>query len=271
MSKPQTSTPESRWNKRSLKQQLIYKFLNEYGYEHGPVVASAIVEDILTTINQVYTDHLPPRHVIWPAVSVRNGSYTKSPDIHELVPVRLQMVTDEEVALLNDRQLLKEQRSRRRFNQLRYARWCQEAYQQDGVLSLLDLSLLSGYSEKHISTLVREYEKESDIVVPTRGTVHDLGPSVTHKAEVVRRYLRGQSPADIAHELHHTQHSVDRYIQDYEVTRQLVQRFPISQIPAISRLSPSLIQQHVELIRTYEPQLTFFDELEAPESGDPHT
>lgn len=156
MSKAQTSTPVSRWNKRSLKKQLVYKFLNEYGYEHGPAVASAIVEDILTTINQVYTDHLPPRHVIWPAVSVRNGSYTKSPDIHELVPVRLQMVTDEEVALLDDRQLRKEHRSRRRFNQVRYARWCQEAYQQGGVLSLLDLSLLSGYSEKHISTLVRD-------------------------------------------------------------------------------------------------------------------
>ncbi len=157
--KEKSSTPQSRWAKRSLKQQLLYKFINDYGYEHGPLVAGAIVDDILTMINEVYTDHLPPRHMIWPAVSVRNGSYTKSPDIHELVTVRLQMVTDQEVAILNDRQLLKEQRSRRRFNQLRYARWCQEAYQQDGVLSLLDLSLLSGYSEKHISTLVREYKK----------------------------------------------------------------------------------------------------------------
>lgn len=262
MSKPQTSTPVTRWAKRSLKQQLVYKFLNEYGYEHGPVVASAIVTDILATIDAVYTDHLPPRHVIWPAVSVHNGSYTKSPDIHELVPVRLQMVTDEEVTLLDDPQLRKERRSRRRFNQVRYARWCQQAYEQGGVLTLLDLSLLSGYSEKHISTLVREYEQETDGVVPIRGTVHDLGSSVTHKAEVVRRYLRGESPADIAHLLRHTQLAVDRYIQDYEVTRQLVQRFPLSEIPSLSRLSHSLIRQHVDLIRTYEPHIPFFDECD---------
>ena len=37
--KEKSSTPQSRWAKRSLKQQLLYKFINDYGYEHGPLVA----------------------------------------------------------------------------------------------------------------------------------------------------------------------------------------------------------------------------------------
>ena len=48
--KPKSSTPQSRWAKRSLKQQLLYKFLNEYGYEQGAVVATAIIEDLLGVI-----------------------------------------------------------------------------------------------------------------------------------------------------------------------------------------------------------------------------
>lgn len=256
--KEKTSTPQSRWAKRSLKQQVLYKFINEYGYERGPVVAAAIVDDILALIEQVYSDHLPPRHINWPAVPIRNGNKGKSPDIHQLVNVRLQMVTDPEVAILNDQKLLGQQAAKRTFNQARFARWCQEAYQQGAVLSLFDLSLLSGLGEGQVGYLLRQYQQEQQITLPLRGTVHDIGPAVSHKAEVIRRFLRGQSPADIARDLTHTQQAVDIYIKDYEVTRKLVQKFFIKDIPALSRRSASLVNEHVKLIRQYEPDLVFY-------------
>ncbi|MBK9091789.1 MAG: hypothetical protein IPM84_03255 [Anaerolineae bacterium] len=77
--KTQTSTPETRWAKRSLHQQLLHKFLNEYGYERGPVVAHAIIADILTLVEQAYATDLPPRHVYWPAVAVASGPRAKRP------------------------------------------------------------------------------------------------------------------------------------------------------------------------------------------------
>ncbi len=256
--KTQTSTPETRWAKRSLHQQLLHKFLNEYGYERGPVVAHAIIADILTLVAQAYATDLPPRHVYWPAVAVANGATGKTPEIRDLVHVRLHLVTDAEVALLSDPQLLDQQTARRTFNQHRFVRWCREAYAQDGVLTLLDLSLLSGLAESSIGQLLRQYEQEHSTTVPIRGTVHDIGRSVSHKAEVIRRYLRGQSPADIARELNHSQHAVDRYIKDYEVTRTLVQKFPLHEIPALSQHAASLVHEHVKLIQEYEPQLPFF-------------
>ena len=121
--KQATSTPVSRWQQRSLKQQLVQKFLQEYGYEHGRVVAEAIVEDILTVVGQAYDQTLPPQHVQWLAVPVENGSTGKSPHIAALVTITLPLVTDEEVALLNDQHLLSQRLARRRFNQTRYARW----------------------------------------------------------------------------------------------------------------------------------------------------
>ena len=256
--KEKSSTPQSRWAKRSLKQQLLYKFINDYGYEHGPLVAGAIVDDILALIETVFSDRLPPRHINWPAVPVHNGAKGKSPDIHQLVNVRLQMVTDQEVAILNDQKLLGQQAAKRTFNQHRFARWCQDAYAQDAVLTLFDLSLLSGLGEGQVGYLLRHYQHEHQITRPLRGTVHDIGPAVSHKAEVIRRFLRGHSPADIARELNHTQQAVDIYIKDYEVTRKLIQKFPTKDIPTLSRRSMSLVKEHIKLIRQYEPDLVFF-------------
>ena len=96
------------------------------------------------------------------------------------------------------------------------------------------------------------------MTVPIRGTIHDIGSSVSHKAEVIRRYLRGQSPADIARELNHSQHAVDRYIKDYEVTRTLAQKFPLHEIPALAKHAASLVREHIQLIREYEPNLVFY-------------
>jgi hypothetical protein len=256
--KEKNSTPKSRWAKRSLKQQLHYKFINEYGYERGPVVAAAIVADILTLIEQGYSEYLPPGHINWLATPIKNGRTGKSPDIHQLVTVRLQMVTDPEVALLNDQKLLGQQAAKRAFNQHRFARWCQEAYAQGGVLTQFDLSLLSGLGESQVGNLLRQYQQEHQITLPTRGTVHDIGPAVSHKAEVIRRFLRGQSPAGIAHDLNHTQQAVDIYIKDYEVTRKLIQKFPLKEIPALSRRSLSLVKEHVKLIQQYEPDLVLY-------------
>lgn len=256
--KPNTSTAETRWAKRSVHQQLLTKFLTEYGYEHGRVVADAIVSDLLGFIANFYSDALPARFVNWPAVPVENGSGGKSPDVQQLIPVTLQLVTDAEVALLNDQQLCGERKARRTFNQTRFVRWCQEAFAQRALLTLFDLSLLSGISEKQVSVLLRHYEAHHETIVPLRGTVHDIGPSVSHKAEVIRRFLRGQSPMAIAHELNHSQQAVDIYIKDYETTRKLVQKFPIAEIPVLADRTLSVVKEHVKLIRQYEPQILFF-------------
>ena len=68
--KEPTSILQSRWAKRSLKQQLVDKFLSEYGYEKGPIVVKAIVDDIMTLIDEQYSTKMPPRYVNWPAVPV---------------------------------------------------------------------------------------------------------------------------------------------------------------------------------------------------------
>jgi hypothetical protein len=213
------SYEQKRINKRNLPDLLVHKFLTEYGYDHGPVIARAIVDDILGTLEACYPDRVPPKTIIWLAVRRDKRGQRKGLTSGDLLPVRLAVTTDAEIKLLTDPALGNDHRRRARpaFNQARFVRWCHEAYQQGGVLTHLDLSLLSGLSTGYISRILRQYEAETGEIVPTRGTVHDIGPAVTHKAEVIRRWLRHQSSAQIARALNHSQEAVDRYLlRDYE-------------------------------------------------------
>ena len=267
--KTATDTYAERFKKRSLPELLVHKFLTEYGYDHGPVIARAIVDDILATIEQCYPERLPPKTVVWLAVRREWKGRRKQMKLTDLVPVHLPVVTEEEIQLLMKPELRKGLKARRAFNRARFARWCFEAYEQGGVLTLLDLSMLSGMSEHYVGELLREYEAEQSLVVPTRGTVHDLGPSVTHKAEVIRRWLRKESAAQIARTLGHSQEAVDRYIADFQKVRLLAQKFPVTDLPTLTGLSASVVKQYLALLRQYEPELALYpeDEPGAASSG----
>jgi hypothetical protein len=264
--KEMISTPVERARKRSLPDLLVHKFLTDYGYGNGPVIAQAIVDDILRIVEDCYQEHLPPKHAIWLAVRRDSVSQHKALDIRDLVPVRLALVTDTELAALNDAHLKKQRAAYSTFQQQRLVRWCQEAYEQGGVLTHLDLSLLTGVSETVICRLLLAYEQATGQTVPTRGTVHDMGRSVTHKAEVVRRYLRGESPADIARALDHSQRAVDTYLRDYQKVRTLAQKFAVAEIPTLAGLSRLLVNEYMGLLRQYEPVLPLFQETEQASS-----
>lgn len=246
----------TRIKKRSLPDLLVHKFLTEYGYDHGPVIARAIVEDILTTIERCCPERISPQTVVWLAVRLGTHGRQKGISVSDLVPVHLRINTESEIELLTDLSLRRRRQARRAFNRARFARWCFEAYEQGGVLTQLDLSLLSGLSACYVSKLLREYETETGEIVPTRGTVHDLGPAVTHKGEVVRRWLRHQSPVQIARETKHSQASVDRYIADYQKVRLLAQKIPVADLPALTGLSVGVVDQYMELLQGFEPDLT---------------
>jgi hypothetical protein len=258
--KPSLDTIENRFKKRSLPDLLVHKFLTEYGYDHGPVIARAIVEDILATVERCWPERLPPKTVTWLAVRREWRGRRKSLDVADLIPIQLPIVTKSEIGLLVAPKLRKERTARRAYNRARFARWCFQAYEQGGVLTRLDLSLLSGMSEQYVGEVLREYEAEANKIVPTRGTVHDIGPGVTHKGEVIRRWLRGESPAQIARALNHSQEAVDRYIAAFQKVRLLARKFPVAELPTLTGLSASVVRQYVTLLREYEPGLALYQE-----------
>lgn len=68
-----------------------------------------------------------------------------------------------------------------------------EAYEQNGVLNQADVSLLIGVSAGTIGKDIREFQLEHGVILPYRGTVHDIGPTLTHKKIIIQQFVRNMS------------------------------------------------------------------------------
>ena len=70
---------------KSLKKVLVDRFLNHYGYDKGVVTATAIVDDILTTVESYYrySDNslIKPGQMVWHAVLLTNSQLKVNPFI----------------------------------------------------------------------------------------------------------------------------------------------------------------------------------------------
>jgi hypothetical protein len=94
------------------------------------------------------------------------------------------------------------------------SRMAVEAQEQGALLTQEDLALLTGRDVRTIRSDIRGL-RERGVIVPTRGTVQDIGPGVTHKEKAVLLWLEGSEPLDVARRLNHSLRAVERYIQTY--------------------------------------------------------
>jgi CRP-like cAMP-binding protein len=84
------------------------------------------------------------------------------------------------------------------------------------------------------------------IYLPTRGNVHGIGRGQTHKAQIIGRWLRGETYDQIALHTHHRPVSIQRYIQTFVRLVQLhTQGFSDSQIGLVLQISPALVQEYL--------------------------
>lgn len=266
MSKPLTRTEVNekkfrRINDKSLRQLLIHRFINSYGYDKGEVTAAAIVDDIIKTVEDYFLITLPLEklatgeqipnqrmlsygQLVWMAVPIdeypqKGKSIVKT----RMKPVILTYLADEDIESfrngLTARQL--------RINRL--VRWCYQAYDQGALLTQLDLAVLLNVSDAVVSDYVNQWQKTSGKLLPTRGNIHDLSGAITHKKEIVTLYLQGYLTPTIATKTKHSKEAVDRYIRDYEIVKTVrAATDDIDKISQITRLSKRVISQYLDLI-----------------------
>ena len=267
MSKPSTRTQINekkfrRINDKSLRQLLIHRFLNDYGYDKGEVTATAIVDDILKTVDEYFVITLPLEklatgdpslpeerylsygHLVWMAVPLdeypqRGKSIVKT----RMKPVILTYLATEDIESFRNgftsRQL--------RINRL--VRWCHQAYDQGALLTQLDLAVLLNVCDQVVNDYVQEWQKTTGDILPTRDNLHDLSGAITHKKEIVTLYLQGHLTPSIAAKTKHSKEAVDRYIRDYESVKVVrTATADIDKISQITRLSKRVISQYLDLI-----------------------
>lgn len=89
-----------------------------------------------------------------------------------------------------------------------------EAQEQEALLTQEDLSLILDSDVRTIRSDIAELKK-AGIIVPTRGTIRDIGPGVTHKRKAVELWLSGKEELEVARQLNHSLRAVERYIRTY--------------------------------------------------------
>lgn len=241
----------NRLKGKSLKQVLLYRFLNQYGYDKGEVTAKAIVEDILSLIERYYVYsansegiHLSQGQLVWLAPPIDEfPKRGKTIPQTKMKPVILTFVSPEDIESIKDGFKSRELRLRR------LERWTNEAYDQGALLTQLDLAILLNVCDSLVGEYVAEYQSLTGKLLPTRGNVQDMGGAISHKTEIISLHLQGYLTPTIAVKTNHSKEAVERYIRDYEVVKLLADKFDDPEkISLISRLSQKVVSQYLDLI-----------------------
>ena len=129
----------------------------------------------------------------------------------------------------------------------RIARLCHEAHDQGALLTQEDLAILLTTS---VSTIKRDLRalRAQDTFLPTRGQQRDIGPGTSHKPQIVRRYLAGESLTKISRSMRHGIDSMQRYLQAFrQVALMTKEGLEPQVIRKASRLSERLVADYQEL------------------------
>lgn len=250
-----------RINDKSLRQLLIHRFINAYGYDKGEVTAQAIVDDILNTIEHYFVVAKPLEQMatgntplderflrygqlVWMAVPVDEFPQRGKSIVKTLMkPIILTYLAAEDIETIRNGFTSRQLRIKR------MVRWCEEAYDQGALLTQLDLAVLLNCCDAVVSDYANEYQRTSGRILPTRGNIHDLSGAITHKREIITLYIQGCLTPTIAKKTRHSKEAVDRYIRDYENVK-LIRAVTddIEKISQITHLSKRVIEQYLVLI-----------------------
>ncbi len=208
---------------KPLKDKTIINCLSQRLHEElprigGPRARRLFSEIILDTLEA----HLVPKErvshgqVVWMAIAEDDPpkQYRTTAETR-MVPVVLELSTCDDVEARIGRVSPKD---RLRDKALRL---CRQAYEQGGVLSNSDLAELLCADSSTIGSLLADYERNNNDVIPRRATIHDVGTGITHKRIICRkRYIEGKPSHIIAKETCHDSQSVDRYLGMFSRVRQ---------------------------------------------------
>jgi hypothetical protein len=141
------------------------------------------------------------------------------------------------------------------FRRDRIADVCQEAFSQGGLLTREDLAYRIFFvSPRTISRdlqWLRENRPETPI--PLRSNVHDIGPVLTHREQIILHALKGKTTSEICEVMHHSAEAVSNYIGTFSRCVFLSrQGLHASQIAYLLGHGRTLIERYLEIVQECE-------------------
>jgi hypothetical protein len=249
---------------RTFAQALAHLLETEYQIVGSGRLIQLLVADVQALVTTFYPppEHLSPGWMLFTGIKAQGGKAYPGQTAHAQELVTLPWP----VCLLEDIQTLATapngepgKQVRRQLAQTRLVRLIEHGWQHpDGpvLLTLADLSLMTGLSTVQVSELLTEARQTTGQPLPTMGYYFDLGMKPTHKAEIVAAYEQGLDEAEVAARSQHAQSSVGRYLRDYERVKLALQNhLPEPQIPSLLGMQPAVVRAYLALVTQYHPAL----------------
>jgi len=173
-----------------------------------------LVQAVKDMVHQFYpkTSHLRQGQVQWVTVDKdETSAYGKTIQQTRLKSVVLDLVRTRDIHERADGKRLrdlKKEAAVRLFNQ---------ADEQNGCMTNAEVAILLKISPCTVSRYIHEWEFDHDCMIPRRGTIHDMGPTLTHKKPIIRKlFLEGKSVGQVSRETRHSPDAIHRYIQNFK-------------------------------------------------------
>ncbi len=139
----------------------------------------------------------------------------------------------------------------------RLQRISEEAREQSGLLSQEDLSKIMMCDIRTIRRDIAEL-RELGIIVPTRGTIKDIGPGVSHRAIAIRLWLEGKEPSEVARHINHSLKAVENYLEKFKrVSYLLRKKFNDFEISRPIGISVSATKTFVDIYKEFKNKAFF--------------
>jgi len=236
-----TKSLTSAW-KKANEQELFNNLKIDYGFSQA--LARSLVQLMHDHIETNYGNLRGDSQVIYHAVSIQEPP-GKPIDRLRLVPVTLTTSDPDDAAVLREKGVT----GLRKHKLLRLAN---EAYDQGGLLIQEDLALLLTTSIRTIQRDMQEMRQQG-IVVPTRGEIQDIGPTVSHKTKIIELYLKGYEYTEIEQRTRHTGEAIKRYISGFsKVVLLSNQGYSVIQIRELTNSSEKVITEYLALYEAYK-------------------
>ena len=233
--------------RKTFKGALAHFLKSNISSLSGDIICQPVVNEISNLVDEYYpeTSHMRPGQVLWFPIDARETSgYGKKIEDCAIKPVILNLLTDEDIKKYTEKV---PKRLRQRAVAVRLHN---EAYKQGAVMTYADTAAIMRLSPGTVGKYIRDHEKETELMVPRRGNIHDMGPTLTHKKMIcIKHLIEGKSVEQTCRETNHSPEAVTRYTNDFRrVQVCLEEAWTIDKISQATGLTQPLIQQYVDIM-----------------------
>ncbi|MFL7794565.1 MAG: DUF1670 domain-containing protein [Anaerolineae bacterium] len=250
--------------KRTFQQAVVHLLESGYRLVGSRRVLELLASDLQQLVDTFYPapERLSSGWMVFTGTkaSGHKASPGQSAADHDLVTLAWPVVLPEDVEQMASWPSGPEQKeARRKWYGRRLARIVEYGQSHPGgpvLLTLADLSAMTGLTTVMVSQILAEVREEIGKALPLKGYYFDQGVRPTHKAEIVAQYESGVDEADIARQAGHAQTSVGHYLRDYErVKLMMAHGTPVDQIDLLLGMQPSVVRAYVGMVEQYHPEL----------------